>query len=81
MMQAISRLLESWRVLVLLGVLAALIIPVCDMTGTLDHPIAGPIVAPFAMASPLVSIFAFTIARILWRRGRRGSGICTRERG
>jgi hypothetical protein len=71
-MQAISRLLESWRVLVVLGVLAALSIPVCHWTGALDHALVGPFAAPFAMASPLTSLMAFVIARSLWRRERQG---------
>lgn len=69
-MQAISQLLEDWRVVALLGVLAALIIPVCHLTGTFQNELTGPIVTPFAWASPITSASAFLIARTLWRRKR-----------
>ena len=71
-MTAQSTGLPSWRVMTLLGVLAACSIPACLGVGVFERWY-GDLVMPFAAISPAASLFAFVIARLLWKlEHRRG---------
>jgi hypothetical protein len=60
---------DNWRVMALLSVLAALALPICEAAGIHDDPIAR-LVTPLAAISPVLSVVALILARILWRRER-----------